>query len=53
MVDGINDGESTDLLKSFKQIDTAPASSGKDITLSDTLAEDTTIDMEKRGDNLL
>ena len=48
MVDGINDRESSDLLKSFKQIDTAPASSGKDVTLSDTLAKDTTIDMEKK-----
>ena len=28
-VDGINDGESSDLSKSFKQIDTAPPSSGR------------------------
>ena len=53
MVVSINDGESSDLLKSFKQIDTAPASSGKDVTLSDTSAKDTTIDMEKRRDKLL
>ena len=43
---GINDGESSDLSKSYKMIYTAPPSSGQEVTLSDTSAIDTTIDLE-------